>query len=154
MDEQDSVQRRNIDRLIDPLKTNMDKAGDFGFEAIQQLGNPVPLLVQNDGKEHLQLWLEPFGQDYWLKPGEAAYVTSYGTWNDHPFETIHETDCLTVWATSWFATVSDLGGNEFPPGPRGERPSRRRWRWRRRRTGSPTGRSASRQGAHGPAPDA
>ncbi|MFI6898186.1 hypothetical protein ACIBM4_29135 [Streptomyces sp. NPDC050256] len=118
MDEQDSVQRADIDRIIDPLKKNMPDAGDFGFEAIQQLGNPVPLLVQNDGKELLQLWLEPFGQDYWLKPGEAAYVTSYGTWNDHPFETIHEPDCLTVWATSWFATVSGLDGNEFPPGRR------------------------------------
>ena len=38
------------------------------------------------------------------------------SWNDHPFETIHETGCLTVWATSWFATVSDCDGNEFPPG--------------------------------------
>ncbi|MFD3586464.1 hypothetical protein [Streptomyces sp. NPDC058683] len=118
VDGRDSVQRAEIDRIIDPLKTNMPKAGDLGFEAIQQLGNPVPLLVQNDGKEHLQLWLEPFGQDYWLKPGEAVYITSYGTWNDHPFETIHETGCLTVWATSWFATVSDCDGNEFPPGRR------------------------------------
>lgn len=49
---------------------------------------------------------------------EAAYVTSYGAWNDHPFETLHEPGCLTVWATSWFATVSDLDGNEFPPGRR------------------------------------
>ncbi|MEU0371871.1 hypothetical protein ABZ070_16720 [Streptomyces sp. NPDC006283] len=116
MDGQDSVQREERDRIIDPLKTNMPKAGDLSFAAIQQLGNPVPLLVQNDGKELLQLWLEPFGQDYWLKPGEAVHVTSYGTWNDHPFETIHESDCLTVWVTSWFATVSDCDGNEFPPG--------------------------------------
>ncbi|MFD8803001.1 hypothetical protein [Streptomyces atroolivaceus] len=40
MDRQDSVQRAEIDRIIDPLKTNMPKAGDFSFEAIQQLGNP------------------------------------------------------------------------------------------------------------------
>lgn len=118
VDGQDPVQRADIDRIIDPLKTNMPEAGDLGFEAIQQLGNPVPLLVQNDGKECLQLWLEPFGQDYWLKPGEAVYVASYGTWDGHPFETMHETDCLTVWAMSWFATVSDRDGNEFPPGRR------------------------------------
>ena len=46
------------------------------------------------------------------------YVTSYVAWNDHPFETVHGTDCLTVRATSWFATVSDRDGNEFPPGRR------------------------------------
>ncbi|WP_328950226.1 hypothetical protein OG778_22000 [Streptomyces sp. NBC_00184] len=62
MDGQDPVQRADIDRIINPLKTNMPEAGDLGFEAIQQLGNPVPLLVQNDGKECLQLWLEPLGR--------------------------------------------------------------------------------------------
>ncbi|MEU1407198.1 hypothetical protein ABZ471_33465 [Streptomyces sp. NPDC005728] len=72
MDGQDSARRAEIDRIVDPLKTNMPQAGDLGFEAIQQLGNPVPLLVQNDGKEHVQLWLEPFGQDYWLKPGRLC----------------------------------------------------------------------------------
>ncbi|MFD4260795.1 hypothetical protein ACFWR9_25010 [Streptomyces sp. NPDC058534] len=70
----------------------MAKAGDLGFEAIQQLGNQVPLLVQNDGSEHVQLWLEPFVQDY--------------------------CDCVTVWATSWFATVTDCDGNEFPQAAR------------------------------------
>ncbi|MFF6980538.1 hypothetical protein ACFZAV_23165 [Streptomyces sp. NPDC008343] len=113
--------RADIARIVEPLNANMPKAADFGFEAIRRLGNPVPLLVQNDD-EQLQLWLEPFGQDYWLEPGEAVYVTSYGTWNDHPFETIHKPGhkpgCLSVWATSWFATVSDHDGNEFPPGRR------------------------------------
>ncbi|MFF4350233.1 hypothetical protein [Streptomyces sp. NPDC001530] len=56
----------------------------------------VPLLVKNSGEARLQLWLEPFGQGYWLKPGEAMCVTLYGNWNDYPFATIHETDCLTV----------------------------------------------------------
>ncbi|MGW6207799.1 hypothetical protein ACWF9B_29705 [Streptomyces sp. NPDC055089] len=55
MDGQDPVQRADIDRIIDPLKTNMPEAGDLDLEAIQQLGNPVALLVQNDGKECLQL---------------------------------------------------------------------------------------------------
>jgi hypothetical protein len=110
--------RADIGRIMEPLDVNMPEAGDFGFEAIKRLGNPVPMLVQNRGEGQLQLWLEPFGQDYWLEPGEAVYVTSYGMWNDHPFETIHEPDCLTVWATSFFATVSDPDGNEFPPGRR------------------------------------
>ncbi|MDT7839492.1 hypothetical protein [Streptomyces justiciae] len=110
--------RNGLDRIMAPLVANMPKAGDFGFESVRRLGNPVPMLVQNDGDAPLRLWLEPFGQDYWLNPGESVHVTSYGEWTDHPFETVHEPDCLTVWATSFFATVSDPDGNEFPPGPR------------------------------------
>ncbi|MGI5407145.1 hypothetical protein ACQEV9_10185 [Streptomyces chartreusis] len=101
--------RADIERIIAPLTENMPKAGDFGFDAIRRLGNPMPMLVQNQGRERLELWLEP---------GEAVHVTSYGTWSDHPFETIHEPGRLTVWATSWFATVTDREGNEFPPGRR------------------------------------
>ncbi|WP_405988647.1 hypothetical protein [Streptomyces sp. NBC_00986] len=118
MDGQDAGRRAHIERFVGPLRTNMPGAGDFSFEGIRQLGNPVPILVQNDGERQLQLWLEPFGQDYWLEPGEAVYVTSYGTWSGHPFDVSHQPDCLTVWAESWFATVSDIDGNEFPPGRR------------------------------------
>ncbi|MCL8012340.1 hypothetical protein [Streptomyces sp. AS02] len=114
----EASRRLGLDRIMQPLKVNMPEAGDLGFEAIRRLGNPVPMPVKNGGERSLQLWLEPFGQDYWLEPGETAYVTSYGTWNDHPFETVHEPDCLTIWATSFFATVSDRDGNEFPPGRR------------------------------------
>ena len=66
MDEQDAARRADnrIDRLVEPLKTNMPEAGDFGFRAIQQLGNAVPMLVQNSAAEQLQLWLEPFGQNH------------------------------------------------------------------------------------------
>lgn len=94
----------------------MPDVRDFSFEGIKALGNPVPLRVQNGGEAPLELWLEPFGQDYWLLPGETVTVTSYGTWNDHPFETYYEPDRLTVWATSWFATVSDGNGDEVPGG--------------------------------------
>ena len=43
-------------------------------------------------------------------------VTSYGHWDDHPFETVHEPDRIMVWATSYFATVSDSSGEEVPVG--------------------------------------
>ncbi|MFD5057877.1 hypothetical protein [Streptomyces sp. NPDC058394] len=102
------------ERFIEPLRKNMPGAGDFSFEAIRKLGNPVPMLVQNDGDTLMELWLEPFGQDYWLMPGERVTVTSYGHWDDHPFEAIHEPDRITVWATSFFATVSDSNGAEVP----------------------------------------
>ncbi|MEU9287266.1 hypothetical protein AB0D57_21750 [Streptomyces sp. NPDC048275] len=110
----DRPERTPAERFIAPLKKNMQGAGDFSHEAIRKLGNPVPMLVQNDGTELLELWLEPFGQDYWLLPGEVVRVTSYGHWDDHPFHTIHEPDRMTVWATSWFATVSDSNGDEIP----------------------------------------
>ena len=48
-----------------------------------------------------------YAEDYWLLPGEAVTVTSYGVWNDHPFETVHEPNQLAVWVTSWFAAVTD-----------------------------------------------
>jgi hypothetical protein len=107
-------QQTPIQRIMAPLKENMPKAGDFSFEGIKGLGHPVPMHVQNDGDALLELWLEPFGQDYWLLPGEAVTVTSYGHSADRVFETIHEPNRITVWATSWFATVSDDSGNEIP----------------------------------------
>ncbi len=113
---QDKVDRTFAEQVTAPLKKNMPGAGDFSYEAIQKLGNPVSMLVTNDGDELLELLLEPCGQDYWLGPGEAFTVTSYGHWDDHPFETTHEPNRITVCATSWFATVSDANGNEVPGG--------------------------------------
>lgn len=103
-------------RFTAPLRKNMPGAGDFSHEAIQRLGNPVPMLVINQGSELLEVMLEPFGQDYWLRPGESFVVTSYGEWPDYPFETVHEPDLITVWAASWFATVSFRNGAEVPGG--------------------------------------
>ncbi|GAA4038528.1 hypothetical protein [Streptomyces shaanxiensis] len=45
--------RLGLDRIMQPLKVNMPEAGDFGFEAIRRLGNPVPMLVQNGGARPL-----------------------------------------------------------------------------------------------------
>lgn len=45
--------RLGLDRIMQPLKVNMPEAGDFGFEAIRRLGNPVPMLVQNSGARPL-----------------------------------------------------------------------------------------------------
>ncbi|MCX5198618.1 hypothetical protein OOK31_32830 [Streptomyces sp. NBC_00249] len=102
--------------VVDALQRNMPGAGDFSFEGIQQLGNPVPMPVSNGGTELLELWLEPFGQDYWLQPGERFTVTSYGEWTGSPFETVHEPGRIQVWAASFFATVSFDDGTEVPGG--------------------------------------
>ncbi|MFE3559698.1 hypothetical protein ACFXKW_33300 [Streptomyces sp. NPDC059193] len=104
-------------RVTEPLAENMSAIdGDFSMEGIQRLGNPVPMLVENSGDELLELWLEPFGQDYWLRPGEQFTVTSYGTWHDRPFELAHDPGQIRIWACSCFATVTFPDGTEVPGG--------------------------------------
>ncbi|MEU9160661.1 hypothetical protein AB0D29_10385 [Streptomyces sp. NPDC048424] len=39
---------------------NMPEAGDFSYEAIQKPGNPVPMLVTNDGDELLECPMPSF----------------------------------------------------------------------------------------------
>lgn len=106
--------RIGVEQLVEPLERNAAKAGDHSFESVRKLGNAVPLLVENSGDQLMELWLEPTGQDYWLRPGEVVVVTSYGEWVDHPFEVAHEPDRVTVWCTSWFATVTDRQDQEVP----------------------------------------
>ncbi|MFJ9342792.1 hypothetical protein ACIRP0_26370 [Streptomyces sp. NPDC101733] len=100
------------------LGTNMEAiAGDFSLEGIRSLGSPVATHVSNGGGSLLELWLEPFGQDYWLRPGETFVVTSYGKTGDGAvFEVVHEPERIQVWATSFFATVTFPDGTEVPGG--------------------------------------
>lgn len=107
--------------FLAPLIENREGVGDFTHAGIQKLGNPVPITIHNSGTELLELWLEPFGQDYYLKPGDVFVVTSYGTWGGgKPFEVLHEPGRIEVWATSWFATVSFEDGTEVPGGYQGD----------------------------------
>ncbi|MEO6087443.1 MAG: hypothetical protein ABIQ18_30460 [Umezawaea sp.] len=115
-DEDRSPPYVTIDRMVASLQRNAAEVADYSFEGIRGLGNAVPMLVQNDGERLLELFVEPVGVDYWLRPGEAVFVTSYGHWDHYPFETIHESDHITVWCTSWFATVTDRHGEELPIG--------------------------------------
>lgn len=98
-----------------PLVENMARLdGDFSDDGIRKLGNPVPMLIGNNGTELLQLFLEPIGQDYWLLPGETVTVTSYGSWSDRPFEVSHMPDFIQVWVSTCFATVTYPDGTEVP----------------------------------------
>lgn len=107
--------RTTVAEITGDLRQNMEATGgDFSLEGMSKLGNPVPMLVQNSGPELLELWLEPIGQDYWLRPGESVTVTSYGSWTGHPFETVHEPGRLEVWVSSWFAAVTFPDGTEVP----------------------------------------
>ena len=92
----------------------MPRAGDVSDDAIGKLGNPAPIRVRNNGRTLLELWLEPYGQDYWLQPGEAVIVISYGQSHEYPFHVEHEPDRITIWATTFHAKVTDSAGNEVP----------------------------------------
>ncbi|WP_127500872.1 hypothetical protein [Actinoplanes solisilvae] len=101
-----SAAATSIDRIMAPLKANVPNAENVTFEGIKALGNPMPMRVANNGETLLELVLEPSGADYWLLPDETVTITSYGTWDDHPFETYYEADRLTVWATPPSRTVT------------------------------------------------
>ncbi|MEV4560064.1 hypothetical protein AB0K51_24155 [Kitasatospora sp. NPDC049285] len=108
------VEGLTIDQFMAPLRANMPRAGDFGRAGIEALGNPVPMMVINEGGEPLELFVEPMARAYRLQPGEQVMVTSYGEWADYPFETVHEPGRLTVWVVSWFGTVTYRDGREVP----------------------------------------
>ncbi|MFG3263952.1 MULTISPECIES: hypothetical protein [Streptomyces] len=88
-------------------------------------GTPVPVLrVHNTGTEPLELTLEPYGSDHWLRPGETFVIWTLGQ-ADEPFQVDHGPGTATVHAESLPAYVGDAEGNEIecghgrpaPPGP-------------------------------------
>jgi hypothetical protein len=113
----DSPDTTGFDRFIASLTINLPHAGDHSFEAITALGNAVPLRLHNDGPGPLVVWLEPKAAEYRLAPGSFIMITSHGHWTGQPFQIHHEPGLITVWATSWFATVTDGYGNEVPAEP-------------------------------------
>ena len=90
-------------------------------------GTPVPVLrVRNTGRELLELTLEPYGSDHWLRPGETFVIWTLGPPGE-PFHVDHGPGTITVHAESLPAYVGDTEGNEIdcghrrpaPPGPFG-----------------------------------
>ncbi|CAM5680238.1 hypothetical protein [Streptomyces aurantiogriseus] len=85
---------------------------------------PVPVLrVRNSGEELLELILEPYGSDHWMRPGETFVIWTLGHPGDEVFEVEHEPGTVTVHAESLPAYVGDADGNEIecghnrPPAP-------------------------------------
>ncbi|WP_212829700.1 hypothetical protein [Catellatospora sp. TT07R-123] len=74
------------------------------------------LRVENCGDELIELVIEPYGRDYWLKPGEGVLVTTVGiggdapwpgtTRQDEPFEVDHRHGSVTVHANGVDAYVN------------------------------------------------
>lgn len=64
------------------------------------IGGPVGrsrMPVKNLGASELCLFIEPYGEDYWLKPGEALTVGPEAEGIDVWFDTYASRDCITVW---------------------------------------------------------
>ncbi|MDH6215605.1 hypothetical protein [Streptomyces pseudovenezuelae] len=60
-------------------------------------GGPVARMrVTNRDTELLELILEPYGSDHWLRPGETFVVETYGFGDGDPFEVEHEPARVTV----------------------------------------------------------
>ncbi|MEN3616203.1 hypothetical protein AAH979_42910 [Plantactinospora sp. ZYX-F-223] len=84
------------------------------------------LRVQNHGDELIELVVEPWGRDYWLKPGQGTLVTTVGiagdapwpgtTRQDEPFEVDYRHGSVTVHANGVDAYVMDLEGRDIECG--------------------------------------
>ncbi|MCI3269756.1 hypothetical protein [Streptomyces cylindrosporus] len=76
-------------------------------------GGPVARMrVSNRGTDMLELILEPYGSDHWLRPGETFVVVTYGFGeDDEPFEVEHEPAVVTV-HVGGHGYVTDLLGDE------------------------------------------
>ena len=75
-------------------------------------GQAARLRVTNRGTAPLELILEPYGSDHWLRPGETFVVVTYGFGDGDPFEVEHEPATVTV-QLDGHGYVTDLNGNEI-----------------------------------------
>ncbi|MFZ4296913.1 hypothetical protein ACOZE3_03180 [Streptomyces cinereoruber] len=55
------------------------------------------LPVQNGGKGLFCLFVEPYGEDFWLKPGDEFTVVPGADASDPQFTVVAATDRLVVW---------------------------------------------------------
>jgi len=73
--------------------------------------------IRNDTEGMLCLWLEPWGTDHWMRPGERFTVVGIGDSDptDEPFEMIIHDQGISVWVNAANdAEVFDADGNEAP----------------------------------------
>ncbi|MFG3091303.1 hypothetical protein ACGGAI_27135 [Streptomyces antibioticus] len=80
-------------------------------------GPVAGLRVTNRGRDLLELILEPYGSDHWLRPGETFVIWALTVEDVGLFEVDHEPGTVTVWAPS-HAFVGDEDGEEIDCGHR------------------------------------
>ncbi|MET9252593.1 hypothetical protein ACGFZL_01845 [Streptomyces sp. NPDC048182] len=79
-------------------------------------GPTARLRVHNSGVWPLALWLEPYGSDHWLRPGEVFVVHTWGYPDPYePFEVEYREDAVTV-NVGGHGYVADLSGTEIECG--------------------------------------
>ncbi|RBO85495.1 hypothetical protein DFR74_11435 [Nocardia puris] len=77
---------------------------------------PEILLSNPFSDKTLVVWLEAWGEDYWMRPGDAITIESDAT-GDERFEVSWREDGLVVWPSSpRGCTVRDLAGAELECG--------------------------------------
>ncbi|MGC4981598.1 hypothetical protein ACLQ18_13295 [Streptomyces sp. DT193] len=93
-----------------------------------QDGPVARLRVENNGDELLELILECYGSDHWLRPGETFVVWTVGssegdpwpgtTHGNEPFEVNYRPGSVTVHFNGRHGYVTDVAGNEIDCGHR------------------------------------
>ncbi|MFE2543034.1 hypothetical protein [Actinacidiphila glaucinigra] len=73
--------------------------------------------VRNDNQGMLCLFVEPWGTDHWMKPGESLVVTAAGDPTAWPFEVVVHPDGVSVVVNDHYVVeVSDQAGTPAPCG--------------------------------------
>jgi hypothetical protein len=84
------------------------------------------LAITNSSTRLLEVLLEPWGEDYWLKPDEGIAIIAVGSdgpapWpgnrsTDAPFDVVHYGDAIAVYCNGANARVIDVDGNQLECG--------------------------------------
>lgn len=73
--------------------------------------------VSNETERKLGLWVEPWGADYWLRPGETLTVVTEKAPEEAPFNVVMHDQGVTVWVNSAnHAEVVDKDDRPVPCG--------------------------------------
>jgi len=73
--------------------------------------------VDNATKDMLCLWLEPWGTDHWMRPGEEFTVVTEGEPDESAFNVVIHDQGIIVWVNNANAAeIFDKNGNEAPCG--------------------------------------
>ncbi|MFK3979129.1 hypothetical protein ACI2K4_01995 [Micromonospora sp. NPDC050397] len=78
--------------------------------------------VSNESGRKLGLWVEPWGADYWLRPGETLTVVADTAAEQTPFNVVMHDQGVTVWVNS--ASAAEVLDKDDKPVPFGhQRPT-------------------------------
>ncbi|MET7872635.1 hypothetical protein [Streptomyces cyaneofuscatus] len=73
--------------------------------------------VSNETNSMLCLWVEPWGTDHWMRPGEEFTVVTQTEFEDSPFNVVVHSQGITVWVNSGSdSEVFDKNGDLAPCG--------------------------------------